>query len=123
LKDSSLKGIVNTNPDFFFKNVVGFAYGSGPHVLAFTQSGDLYSWGHNGYSQLGNGNSQHSSVPILVQGALLGKVVTEAACGSHHSLVLTNDGELFAWGQVHQIKFLKYQSNCHLYIFKTSGSH
>ena len=35
-----------------FQSVVGFAYGSGPHVLAYTQSGDLYSWGHNGYSQV-----------------------------------------------------------------------
>lgn len=83
-----------------FQNVVGFAYGSGPHVLAYTQSGDLYSWGHNGYSQLGNGSSQHSLTPSLVQGALLGKVVVDAACGSHHSMVLTNEGELFAWGQV-----------------------
>ena len=36
-----------------YKGVSGFAYGSGPHVLAFTQAGELYSWGHNGYSQLG----------------------------------------------------------------------
>ena len=26
------------------KNVITFAYGSGPHVLACTQSGELYSW-------------------------------------------------------------------------------
>ena len=25
-----------------YKRVVGFAYGSGPHVLAFTESGELY---------------------------------------------------------------------------------
>ena len=25
-----------------YKHVVGFAYGSGPHVLAFTESGELY---------------------------------------------------------------------------------
>ena len=35
------------------KSVAGFAHGSGPHVLAYTQTGELYSWGHNGYCQLG----------------------------------------------------------------------
>jgi hypothetical protein len=39
------------------QRVSGFAYGSGPHVLAFTEAGDLYSWGHNGYCQLGNGST------------------------------------------------------------------
>ena len=34
-----------------YKKVVGFSYGSGPHILAFTECGDLYSWGHNGYCQ------------------------------------------------------------------------
>lgn len=85
---------------FSLQNVIGFAYGSGPHVLAYTQSGDLYTWGHNGYSQLGNGTTNQCLTPTLIQGALLGKVVVEAACGSHHSLVLTNEGEIFAWGQV-----------------------
>ena len=27
-----------------YKRVVGFAYGSGPHVLAFTESGELYRY-------------------------------------------------------------------------------
>ena len=54
-----------------YKRVLGFAYGSGPHVLAFTESGELYSWGHNGYCQLGNGstnqvcNHTYSTVDIL----------------------------------------------------------
>jgi alpha-tubulin suppressor-like RCC1 family protein len=44
------------------QRVAGFAYGSGPHVLAFTESGDLYSWGHNGYCQLGNGSTNQETV-------------------------------------------------------------
>ena len=46
-----------------FQGVVGFAYGSGPHVLAYTQSGELYSWGHNGYCQLGNGTTNQGKTP------------------------------------------------------------
>ena len=51
--------------------------------------------------QLGNGTTNQCLTPTLVQGALLGKVIVDAACGSHHSVVLTNEGELYAWGQVH----------------------
>ena len=47
-----------------FQGVVGFAYGSGPHVLAYTQSGELYSWGHNGYCQLGNGTTNQGNTLI-----------------------------------------------------------
>ena len=58
-----------------------------------------YAWGHNGYCQLGNGNSNHGLSPILLQGSLCGKPVSSVACGSHHSVALTSEGEVFAWGQ------------------------
>lgn len=82
-----------------YKGVVGFSYGSGPHVLAFTESGELYSWGHNGYCQLGNGSTNQGLTPSLIQNALLGRKVVQVACGSHHSICLTSDGDIFSWGQ------------------------
>lgn len=81
------------------KKLLDFAYGVGPHVLALTNAGEIYAWGHNGYCQLGNGNSNHGLNPTLLQGSLSGKVVASVACGSHHSLALTNEGDVFAWGQ------------------------
>ena len=45
--------------------MVGFAYGSGPHVLAYTEAGDLFSWGHNGYCQLGNGSTNQEQRTII----------------------------------------------------------
>lgn len=56
--------------------------------------GEVYSWGHNGYSQLGNGTTNHGLTPALVSTNLLGKRVTEVACGSHHTIALTTDGEV-----------------------------
>ena len=41
--------------------------------------------------------------PTLVQGALTGKTVVDVACGSHHSICLTSDGELYAWGKYRSI--------------------
>uniref|UniRef100_A0A8C9U008 Regulator of chromosome condensation (RCC1) and BTB (POZ) domain containing protein 1 n=1 Tax=Scleropages formosus TaxID=113540 RepID=A0A8C9U008_SCLFO len=80
------------------KRVVSLSYGSGPHVLLATQDGELYAWGHNGYSQLGNGTTNQGVSPILVSANLLNKKVMDVACGSHHSMALTNEGEVFAWG-------------------------
>jgi alpha-tubulin suppressor-like RCC1 family protein len=72
----------------------GFAYGSGPHVIAFTETGDIYSWGHNGYYELGNGSSSQCLSPMVIGPNLFGKEVIEVACGSYHSLALTRDGEV-----------------------------
>ena len=73
------------------------AYGSGPHVLALTNKGEIYSWGHNGYCQLGNGSNHQGSAPITIQGSLQGKRVLDIACGSHHSIAVTDDGEIYTW--------------------------
>ncbi|KAM0728094.1 RCC1 and BTB domain-containing protein 1 [Formica fusca] len=86
------------------KDIKTFAYGSGPHVLALTEKGEIYSWGHNGYCELGNGTCNQGLTPTLVNMPTLGaglnmKHIVDVACGSHHSLVLTEDGEVYAWGQ------------------------
>ncbi|XP_076041418.1 RCC1 and BTB domain-containing protein 1-like isoform X2 [Oratosquilla oratoria] len=81
------------------KKVKGIAYGSGPHVLAYTENGELYSWGHNGNCQLGNGSTNQGLTPYLVTTHLHNKKVTRVAAGSHHSLALTEEGEVLAWGQ------------------------
>nr|CAH0100079.1 unnamed protein product [Daphnia galeata] len=81
------------------KKIKGLAYGSGLHLLAFSDSGELYTWGYNTYSQLGNGNTNHTLSPSLVGGVLAGKTVIQVGCGNHHCLALTNEGEVFAWGQ------------------------
>uniref|UniRef100_A0A1I8JFZ7 TPR_REGION domain-containing protein n=1 Tax=Macrostomum lignano TaxID=282301 RepID=A0A1I8JFZ7_9PLAT len=74
--------------------VVELASGSGPHLLALTDSGDLYTWGSNSHCQLGNGNTNQLLQPTL--SSLL--KVCSIACGASHSLALTQDGEVYAWG-------------------------
>uniref|UniRef100_A0A671MLA6 RCC1 and BTB domain-containing protein 2-like n=2 Tax=Sinocyclocheilus anshuiensis TaxID=1608454 RepID=A0A671MLA6_9TELE len=80
------------------KKIVSLSYGTGPHVVIATADGEVYSWGHNGYSQLGNGTTNHGLTPALVSTSLIGKRVTEVACGSHHTIALTTEGEVYAWG-------------------------
>ena len=64
----------------------------------------MYTWGHNGYSQLGNGNSNQGLIPSPLTSALQLKQVVQVACGSHHSLSLTGDGEVISFFMV----ILKY---------------
>ncbi|KAF3857185.1 hypothetical protein F7725_009044 [Dissostichus mawsoni] len=75
----SLSTIVPKKLDFLRgKKVVSLSYGSGPH--------------------LGNGNTNQALSPLLVTANPQNKKVREVACGSHHSMALTQDGEVFAWG-------------------------
>ncbi|XP_077172731.1 RCC1 and BTB domain-containing protein 2 [Paroedura picta] len=80
------------------KKIACLSCGTGPHVVAATTNGELYTWGHNSYSQLGNGTTNHSLLPCQVSTNLANKKVVEVACGSHHSMVLTSEGEVYAWG-------------------------
>ncbi|XP_059540570.1 RCC1 and BTB domain-containing protein 1 isoform X3 [Myotis daubentonii] len=80
------------------KKIKSLSYGSGPHVLLSTEDGVVYAWGHNGYSQLGNGTTNQGIAPIQVCTNLLIKQVIEVACGSHHSVALAADGEVYGWG-------------------------
>ncbi|XP_034417637.1 RCC1 and BTB domain-containing protein 1-like isoform X3 [Cyclopterus lumpus] len=95
----SQSSIVAKKLDFLSgRKVVSLSYGSGPHVLLATADGELFAWGHNGYSQLGNGTTNQGVAPVLVSTNLLNRKVTEVACGSHHSMALTDSGEVYAWG-------------------------
>lgn len=62
--------------------------------LLYIIEGEIYTWGHNAYSQLGNGTTNHSLVPCQISTNLINKKVIEVACGSHHSVILTSDGEV-----------------------------
>ena len=64
------------------------------HPIFLYTAGEVYSWGHNGYCQLGNGGSTQGVLPTLVCTNLQGKRVSKVACGSHHSLALTLEGEV-----------------------------
>lgn len=54
----------------------------------------MYSWGHNGYCQLGNGGSGQGLTPTLISTNLQGKKILRVACGSHHSMALSQEGEV-----------------------------
>jgi alpha-tubulin suppressor-like RCC1 family protein len=71
------------------------------HTLCVTSSGEVWAWGSNDAGQLGVaavGVGGSVGEPRLVGGALRGARVVAVAAGNHHSLAMTDDGRLYAWG-------------------------
>ncbi|MGL6197579.1 MAG: InlB B-repeat-containing protein [Lachnospiraceae bacterium] len=72
------------------------------HTLALDSTGHVWSWGQNYFGQLGLGyrsaaeNVDDVLTPQLVSG--VENVVAIAASYNSHSLALTEDGEIYAWG-------------------------
>ena len=90
------------NPPTSLTNITAISAG-GLHSLALDATGGVWAWGSNAYMQLGRGNNSiidsnyAVQVPDPTTGSQLTNVVAIAAGGSH-SLVLKNDGTVWAWG-------------------------
>ncbi len=68
------------------------------HTLALTADGRVYAWGRNTYGQLGNGRfglDAREATPARVKGL---ENVAAISAGWDHSLALTRDGRVYAWG-------------------------
>lgn len=72
------------------------------HTLICTDNQKIFSCGSDQESQLGRaniGSSDSSSIPVLVYDCgSTGKKILQIAAGTQHSIALTNDGKLLAWG-------------------------
>jgi alpha-tubulin suppressor-like RCC1 family protein len=75
--------------------VVQVAAGFG-HTMALTASGELYAWGQGENGQLGHGGKEHLAVPRVVGG--IGEIVVGISGGEDHSLVITAEGRVLAFG-------------------------
>ena len=71
----------------------------GDYAMALTIDG-IYSWGDNNYGKLGLGHRNGVSIPQ--KNNLLCSLITSRiiaiSCGSDHTMILTEQGELFACG-------------------------
>jgi len=75
------------------------AVSAGPwHTLAVTESGTLWSWGGMAHPWtpviIGDGTTEQRLTPVLIM-----EDVVSAAAGEYHSLAITSDNTLWAWGQ------------------------
>ncbi len=79
--------------------VTQIATGDG-HTCALIAGGTVSCWGQNFAGELGNGNTEKSETPVLVDGgALSGEVVTEIATGYSFTCALIAGGTVSCWGE------------------------
>ena len=57
----------------------------------------MFGWGYNGNGQLGLGNNVNQTNPCRVS-ALHDVCVAQIVCGYAHTMALTDEGLLYAWG-------------------------
>ena len=66
------------------------------HSAAITESGQLYTWGRGSYGQLGHGDTEGKTAPTVVS-SIQGQCY-RVSCGDCHTVVVTDDGEVFSFG-------------------------
>ena len=71
-------------------------------TLAVTDAGAVFSFGHSEYGKLGHGSLEQNKVlPRQIQPlAQTGRRFVAVATGNRHALALTEEGELYGWGQM-----------------------
>ena len=83
------------------KTIVQIAAGAN-HNMVLTSDGAVYTWGWNYHGQLGNNTKTNSNTIVAVQTIstpIAGKKIVKIAAGQGHSLALTDDGMVYAWGR------------------------
>ena len=67
------------------------------HSVALTIDGRIFSWGWGVHGQLGHGDTDEKNTPTLVT-SLLGIVIRHISAGHAHTLTLSADGYVYAFG-------------------------
>ncbi len=65
------------------------------HTAAIKTDGTLWTWGRNGYGQLGNNTANNTSSPV--QTITFGTNWKQVSCG-YHTAAIKTDGTLWTWG-------------------------
>lgn len=76
--------------------ITGIENGNGVSY-AVSAAGTLYAWGSNTNGQLGTGDQEERLVPTAVD-ALADETVVAVSSGTSHTLALTADGDVYAFG-------------------------
>ena len=106
IENSSLKG----------KNIVK-VYSNGYTMIVKDSNGKLYSWGYNGYGQLGDGTTGNSSMPICISDVenseLKGKKIKNVEYNSYNNGIYHNSFEVYYYvtenGEYYEYSFTPIQ--------------
>jgi alpha-tubulin suppressor-like RCC1 family protein len=68
------------------------------HTLILTDDGEVLSCGVGEYGRLGTGSTSDCTAPLTLE-SLLDYDIVQAVAGASHSLALTREGQVYAWGR------------------------
>ena len=71
------------------------------HSIALTSSGRVFTWGYNGYGQLGDDTLLSKKLPVDITnnfGLGQDEKILQVSLGFNHSVALTTTGRVFTWG-------------------------
>eukprot|EP00825_Cyclidium_porcatum_P046805 TRINITY_DN745_c0_g1_i2.p1 TRINITY_DN745_c0_g1~~TRINITY_DN745_c0_g1_i2.p1 ORF type:complete len:1060 (+),score=235.51 TRINITY_DN745_c0_g1_i2:76-3255(+) len=68
------------------------------HTIILTIDGLVYSYGVGEYGALGHGGATFCEIPRQII-KLSNKKIIQIACGEFHTMVLTSDKDIYAWGR------------------------
>jgi len=85
------------NQELSHKRIIDFKNGW-RHTIARTSDGKVYCWGLNVWGLLGNGRDDRIIYKPILNQDLNGNHIVDICCGGVHSLVLTIDRDIYAWG-------------------------
>ena len=77
------------------------------HIL--TVDGKLYGWGYNSYGEIGRGNTSNYNYPTEIASSYFSykRIIKICRVCYHASCALTDEGEVYAWGNGSYGAFLK----------------
>jgi alpha-tubulin suppressor-like RCC1 family protein/ankyrin repeat protein len=91
-----------TNPTLLssISDVIYVATGKN-HTIALKSDGTLMSWGDNIGGQLGDNSNTQRNSPVAVVDSAGNPIsgISSISAGDYHTLALTTDGKILAWGQ------------------------
>ena len=69
------------------------------HFIALKSNGTAYTWGYNGYGQLGTGDGTNrlTMTPVKINGEVATDII-DVAAAANHTLVLRKDGTVWSAG-------------------------
>lgn len=90
--------VSSTGERTYLDNIVSIAAGN-THALALDANGRVWTWGSNGSGQLGRSGSTNVAAEVSIVGDTDDSTnIIAIAAGKEHSLALTSDGRVYAWG-------------------------
>lgn len=84
------------------------------HTAVITADGSLYTFGCGKYGALGHDNSCNSDYEPKIVDFFKSKnlKVVDAVCGEHHTIAVTEGGDIYSWGYGGSCSWLNWIYSC-----------